>query len=127
MRASAERRTVPALWREHTGAVDEEADLALLSVDAKDAIPLPLHRDAKLKPGQRVIVIGHPLGLDTSVSDGVISGIRRVGRVQNLQITAPTSPGSSGSPVLDDDQNPVIVGAVGGVVSPDGKSSQQRL
>ena len=49
--------------------------------------------------GQEIIVIGTPLGLENTVSTGIISAIRD----NKIQITAPISPGSSGSPVLNMD------------------------
>jgi S1-C subfamily serine protease len=48
-------------------------------------------------------VIGNPEGLEGTVSDGIISAFR-AGRTM-IQITAPVSPGSSGSPVLDESGN----------------------
>jgi serine protease Do len=52
--------------------------------------------------GERVIVLGSPFGLDQTVSDGMVSGIRRLpGLGEVVQISAPISPGSSGGPVLN--------------------------
>ena len=51
--------------------------------------------------GQRVLVIGNPEGLQGTVSDGIVSAIRADGDL--IQITAPISHGSSGSPVLNED------------------------
>ena len=52
--------------------------------------------------GERVIVLGSPLGLEQTVSDGMVSGIRRLpGLGEVVQISAPISPGSSGGPVLN--------------------------
>lgn len=49
-----------------------------------------------------MVAIGNPLGLESSVSEGIVSGIRRVSEDFELyQITAPLSPGNSGGPVLD--------------------------
>lgn len=84
-------------------AIDEEADLALLKVE------LPLERSRPLAfastlpdEGEQVFVIGNPLRLEGSVSDGIVSAVREVpdlGRI--IQITAPVSHGNSGSPLLN--------------------------
>lgn len=66
-----------------------------------------------VEPGQRIFVIGAPRGMSGTVSEGIVSAIRsakdlqkfwREGNTQRtdlIQITAPVSHGSSGSPVLD--------------------------
>jgi S1-C subfamily serine protease len=51
--------------------------------------------------GEQVIVIGAPEGLTNTVSDGIVSAVRKLETRQLLQITAPISPGSSGGPVLN--------------------------
>lgn len=84
-------------------AVDEEGDLALLSIE------MPLERVhtvelAKILPdeGEQVFVIGNPLKLEGSVSDGIVSAVREVPNVGRIiQITAPISHGNSGSPVFN--------------------------
>lgn len=51
---------------------------------------------------ERVVVVGSPMGLDQTVSEGIVSSIRKIPNVGNFfQISAPISPGSSGSPVLN--------------------------
>src|SRR5205807_7643492 len=84
-------------------AVDEEADLALLSVNLPAERSRPLDLAAALpEPGEQVFVIGNPLRLEGSVSDGIVSAVREVpdvGRI--IQITAPVSHGNSGSPLFN--------------------------
>ncbi|MEO6588164.1 MAG: tetratricopeptide repeat protein [Pyrinomonadaceae bacterium] len=84
-------------------AVDGEGDLALLQVDvpAGSAIPLPIIQNTP-QEGESIVVIGNPFGLEGSVSNGIVSAVRVIsgyGRI--IQITAPISPGSSGSPVVN--------------------------
>ena len=51
---------------------------------------------------QRVMVVGSPMGLEQSVSDGIISSVREIPGIGTFfQMSAPISPGSSGSPVVD--------------------------
>ena len=51
---------------------------------------------------ERVVVVGSPMGLEQTVSEGIVSSIREIPNIGNFfQISAPISPGSSGSPVLN--------------------------
>src|SRR5713101_5404483 len=84
-------------------AVDAEGDLALLRVEAPANLvrPLSLNRTSP-QEGESVVVIGNPFGLEGSVTNGIVSAVRDIpgfGRI--IQITAPISPGSSGSPVVN--------------------------
>jgi S1-C subfamily serine protease len=81
-------------------------DLALLKFSVHDAPWLKLGRSDTAAEGQRVLVIGNPSGLQGTVSDGLIASFRQNHSL--IQITAPISPGSSGSPVLD--ENGLVVG-----------------
>lgn len=84
-------------------AENVEADLIKLAVD----IPITRVRILKMnrdvpEPGERVVVIGSPYGLEKTVSDGIVSTVREAADMgQMIQITAPISSGSSGSPVLN--------------------------
>jgi S1-C subfamily serine protease len=75
-------------------------DLAVLKFQAHDVSFLKLGESTEKLEGERVVVIGNPTGLTGTVSDGIISAFRE--NRSMIQITAPISPGSSGSPVLDD-------------------------
>jgi tetratricopeptide (TPR) repeat protein len=84
-------------------AVDAEGDIALLKIDAPAVAvrPLPLDRTSP-QEGESIVVIGNPLGLEGSVTNGIVSAVRDIptfGRI--IQITAPISSGSSGSPVVN--------------------------
>ena len=84
-------------------AVDAEGDIALLKVDAPASgiRPLPIIKTTP-QEGESVVVIGNPLGLEGSVTNGIVSAVRDIptfGRI--IQITAPISAGSSGSPVVN--------------------------
>lgn len=84
-------------------AVDAEGDLALLRIEAPPNQVRPLLLD-KTSPqeGESIVVIGNPFGLEGSVTNGIVSAVRDIptfGRI--IQITAPISPGSSGSPVVN--------------------------
>jgi tetratricopeptide (TPR) repeat protein len=84
-------------------AVDAEGDIALLKVDAPANLVRPLSLDrTSPQEGESIVVIGNPFGLEGSVTNGIVSAVRDIpgfGRI--IQITAPISPGSSGSPVVN--------------------------
>lgn len=76
-------------------------DLAIIRIN-RTLQPLKIYDGRKdLVRGQKVVAIGSPLGLFNSVSDGIISGFRKIHEVDMMQFTAPISHGSSGGAVLN--------------------------
>lgn len=85
-------------------------DLALLAVgfDEEDLAPVSVQSGTRLEIGQTVVAVSHPLGLQHSVSAGVVSGLRRelpgTELGSNLiQFDAAINPGQSGGPLVDTD------------------------
>ncbi len=87
--------------------VDRETDLAVIRVDRSDLIPLPLGDSDGLHQGQLVMAFGNPLGLENSVSMGVVSSVARQIKPDDtmiyIQTDAPINPGNSGGPLVDAD------------------------
>ena len=81
--------------------IDGSHDLVLLTVQGAKAPALALGGGQGIAVGDQVYAVGNPLGLEGTFSQGIVSGIRRLGSDTLLQITAPISPGSSGGPVLN--------------------------
>ena len=99
-------------------------DIALLWLqrregDAEFRQPLASYRS--VQTGEQIFVIGHPEGLNFSVSDGIVS---RMPGNDVLQISAPVSPGNSGGPVYDDYGNllGVVTSKVDRSVDPDAEN-----
>jgi S1-C subfamily serine protease len=97
-------------------ALDEEADLAVISVEGSGSlrnppvfaaltklVPLELAGGDLPTVGSKVYAIGNPLGLANTLSDGLVSGHRELDHMTVIQTTAPISPGSSGGPLLGAD------------------------
>jgi hypothetical protein len=82
-------------------AEDERRDIAVLRVPGFDLPALPLGNSDSVRIGTAVVLIGSPLGLENTVSTGIISGRRQEEEgYKLLQVSAPASPGSSGGAVL---------------------------
>jgi S1-C subfamily serine protease len=89
--------------------LDKEADIAILKVDCNDVPYLQPETAENVAEGQAVLVIGNPEGLQGTVSNGLVAAIRKNPNL--IQITAPISPGSSGSPVLNEEGRVIGVAA----------------
>jgi S1-C subfamily serine protease len=76
-------------------------DLAILQVRGKEMPFLKFETSGLPEVGTRIAVIGSPISLEGTLSDGIVSAIRTEDQGTWIQITAPISPGSSGSPVLN--------------------------
>ena len=82
-------------------AWDRPHDLAILKVRASKLNALPLGDSDALPQGAPVVAIGHPLGLNHSVVEGVLSARRDLEGQPMLQLAMPIEPGNSGGPLLD--------------------------
>jgi serine protease Do len=85
---------------------DAKTDLAVLKIDAKQALPVaPMGSSADLKVGEWVVAIGNPFGLSNSVTAGIVSAKGRVigaGPYDDfIQTDAPINPGNSGGPLFN--------------------------
>lgn len=77
--------------------IDPDKDIAILRFDSKDLPVAKLGDSHDVRVGDRVVAIGSPLGLEQTISDGIVSGLRTAeNRGSIIQTTAPISPGSSG-------------------------------
>jgi hypothetical protein len=82
-------------------ASEADKDLAVIKVNGKNLPFLSLGDIDKLQVGDHVVAIGSPLGLEGTVSDGIVSALRDVASKKWIQTTTPVSHGNSGGPLLD--------------------------
>jgi S1-C subfamily serine protease len=87
---------------------DPITDVAVVKVAAAGLPVAPLGDSAKVRPGEWAIAIGNPLGLDNTVTAGIISAVQRTNavgegqRVPYLQTDAAVNPGNSGGPLINE-------------------------
>ncbi len=107
-----------------------EKDIALLKIEApdEDLVAVPLGDSSTLSVGRKVLAIGNPFALDTSLSVGVVSALgREIKSVNNrtiknvIQTDAAINPGNSGGPLLN--SRGELVGVNTAIYSPSGASA----
>ena len=89
---------------------DPLTDVAIIKVDATNLPTVPVGNSDTLRPGEWAIAIGNPLGLDNTVTAGIISATGRTSaqirvpdkRVEFIQTDAAINPGNSGGPLLNE-------------------------
>lgn len=104
--------------RELTGEVigiSTDTDIAVVRVPELAGMePLPLARNSKAEVGDDVLAVGSPLGLQNTVTTGIISGVGRSFRIKSYsyndlyQISASIAPGNSGGPLVDQKTGAVL-------------------
>lgn len=87
---------------------DETTDVAVIKINASGLPTVKLGDSDRLLPGQAAIAIGNPLGLDNTVTQGIISATGRSGadfgsssRVNFIQTDTAINPGNSGGPLIN--------------------------
>lgn len=98
-----------------------EVDSVLISNKKKDIVKFNIKNpdkkkfaylnfaNSELKQGDKVYNVSSPVGLEQTVSDGIISALRSDSHGEIVQITAPISPGSSGSAIVDENGDVIAV------------------
>src|SRR5882724_3291580 len=86
--------------------MDTVTDLALLRIEASSALPVARLGDSSaLHVGDEVVAIGNPMGLEQTMTRGIVSGLNRIlpGLAEQpmIQTDAPINPGNSGGPLVD--------------------------
>ena len=132
--AGAQRLTVSLQDRSEYSAevigVAPEKDLAVLRLldPPQDLITLPLGDSSELAVGRKVLAIGNPFGLDTTLTTGVVSALGREIRAPSnrrirgvIQTDAAINPGNSGGPLLNSLGQ--LIGVNTAIFSPSGASA----
>jgi hypothetical protein len=94
---------------------DIKRDLVVLEIESEGLRPLILGDSDHVRPGEAVVAIGNPLGLEHTVSNGLVSAVREVApELTMLQVSAPIAPGSSGGPLFNDHGE--VIGVATGIM-----------
>jgi hypothetical protein len=94
-----EGSTTPA----RVDATAPELDVAIVRIGTADPSQptLPLGSGMLARPGQEIVALGTPLGLQNTVTRGIVSAVRAVNGVTLVQTDAAINPGNSGGPLVD--------------------------
>ena len=105
---------------------DPEKDIAVLEADAAPEVIVPAVMGGGVNIGDEVFAVGHPLGLVSSLTAGVVSGLGRTVPIDDstkledlIQFDAAVNPGSSGGPLLN--RTGQVVGIVTALANPSGQ------
>jgi len=88
-------------WAATVKYADREHDVCELEVEGLRVRGIPVRESSTLEVGERVFAIGTPQGLEVTLSDGLVSGIRDFDHSRVIQTTAAISKGSSGGGLFD--------------------------
>ena len=117
-------------WEAEVIGVAPEKDLAVLRIKAPESVllPLPMGDSTELEIGRKVLAIGNPFGLDTTLTTGVVSALGREIEAPNkriirnvIQTDAAINPGNSGGPLLNSLGQ--LIGVNTAIYSPSGGSA----
>ena len=89
-------------WSVSISRRNDDHDLCEIVSEPLQAVPVKIRDSSEVKIGERVFTIGAPLGLESTLSEGLVSGLRAYKDGKVIQTTAPISPGSSGGGLFDD-------------------------
>ena len=80
-----------------------EYDIAVVHLDSfrTDQPTIPMGSGQQARAGQEVVAVGSPLGLQNTVTRGIVSAVRKVGDLTLVQTDAAINPGNSGGPLVD--------------------------
>lgn len=107
---------------------DDQTDVAVIKISASSLPTVSMGNSDQLRPGEWAIAIGNPLGLDNTVTAGIVSSTERSGadlgapnrRLNFIQTDAAINPGNSGGPLLNQQgqvigMNTAIIGGAQGL------------
>ncbi|MEC4678718.1 MAG: trypsin-like peptidase domain-containing protein [Nitrospirota bacterium] len=115
-------------WAARLVGADPVSDLAVIQIKApaKKLTVIPMGHSDHLRPGQKVLAIGNPFGLERTLTTGIISAIRKHIKTdasemeEVIQIDAAINPGNSGGPLIDSDGK--MIGINTAIFTPSGGS-----